>query len=271
MASKKQRLDLLCVDQGIAPSRQRAQALILAGEVLVDGQPLTKAGCLLNPTVELRLREQPLPYVSRGGVKLAAALDQFDLQCADAVALDIGASTGGFTDCLLQRGTRHVFAVDVGYGQLAWKLRQDSRVTVIERCNARHLMPDLLRANLDDPTAWPPTIAVIDVSFISLTLVLPAVCRCLDPGSPIVALVKPQFEAGRDQVGKGGVVRDPDARQRAIRKVVDWATQQGYTLDGGIDSPLPGPKGNVEHLLLLVTPDTPGPAHGNTESSNVDE
>jgi 23S rRNA (cytidine1920-2'-O)/16S rRNA (cytidine1409-2'-O)-methyltransferase len=251
------RLDLLCVERGLAESRQRARGLILAGQVLVDGQPATKAGTQVRADAEVALREPDHPFVSRGGLKLQAALEAFGLPASGAVALDVGASTGGFTDCLLQRGARHVFAVDVGYGQLAWKLRQDRRVTCVERTNARSLAAETLRAAAAEElreAVWPPELAVVDVSFISLTLVLPAVSRVLGPGRPIVALVKPQFEAGRADVGPRGVVRDPRARERAIERVLSWARGQGYRVEGSIPCPLPGPKGNVEQLVLLRTP-----------------
>ncbi len=251
---KKIRLDLLCVDQGLAPTRARAQALILAGKVLVDDQPTTKAGTAVPPTAILRLRGQDHPFVSRGGLKLQAALDAFEVEVSGVVALDVGASTGGFTDCLLQRGACHVFAVDVGYGQLAWKLRQDPRVTCIERVNARHLQANQLRQAGGDGAPWPPVMAVMDVSFISLTLILPVLPPILGPGRSILALIKPQFEAGRNDVGKGGVVRDPKSRARALAKVLDWAREQGYTIRGELDSPVPGPKGNVELLAWLETP-----------------
>lgn len=250
----RERLDKLCVARGLVDSRQRAQALIGAGEVLVDGVPATKAGTLLDPGVDLSIRKDPLPYVSRGGLKLVAALDAFDVDCGDKVALDVGASTGGFTDCLLQRGARHVVAVDVGYGQLAWKLRQDGRVTVVERTNARYLQPDQLAERVNDAGLLPPNLATVDVSFISLTLVLPAVVRCLAERSLLVALVKPQFEAGRADVGRGGVVRDEDVRRGTIQRVLESAQAQGCQVVGGLDSPIAGPKGNIEHLLLLETP-----------------
>jgi len=248
------RLDLACVERGLAPSRQRAQALILAGKVLIEGTPALKPGIPVGPDADLRVKGNDIPFVSRGGLKLAAALDHFSVRCDRPLAVDVGASTGGFTDCLLQRGTQHVLAVDVGYGQLAWKLRQDPRVTVLERTNGRHMTPQILRAALPDYAAWPPTIATVDVSFISLTLVLPAIAAVLAPCSPIVALVKPQFEAGKAEVGKGGVVRDAQARQRAISKVLNWCSKEGYVIVDGMDSPVPGPKGNVEHLLLVTTP-----------------
>jgi 23S rRNA (cytidine1920-2'-O)/16S rRNA (cytidine1409-2'-O)-methyltransferase len=251
---KRERLDRALVERGLAPTRQRAQALILAGQVLVDGQPADKAGTAVEPGAQIELRGEDHPFVSRGGLKLQAALSGFALSVEGVVCLDVGASTGGFTDCLLQRGARHVIAVDVGYGQLAWKLRQDPRVTVIERSNARYLESVALRAVLRDPAAWPPELAVMDVSFISLTLVLPAVQRVLGAGRPVVALVKPQFEAGRGEVGKGGVVRDPEKRQAAIDRVLGWAREQRFAVEGELDSPIPGPRGNLERLVLLRTP-----------------
>jgi len=250
---KRSRLDQLCVERGLAPSRQRAQALILAGQVVVDGQVVHKAGSPVAPTASVSLRGPDHPYVSRGGLKLEAALDAFSLDVRGIVALDVGASTGGFTDCLLQRGARHVVAVDVGYGQLAWRLRQDPRVTPIERCNARALDPAALRAAAP-AGAWPLELATADLSFISLTLVLPAIARVLGARRPVVALVKPQFEAGRGSVGKGGVVRDPAVREAAIDRVLRWADEQGYEQRGAIDSPVPGPRGNVERLVMLLTP-----------------
>jgi 23S rRNA (cytidine1920-2'-O)/16S rRNA (cytidine1409-2'-O)-methyltransferase len=250
----KRRLDQLLVERGLCESRARAQALILAGDVLVEGQGAAKAGEAVAADARLELRRPDHPYVSRGGLKLAAALDAFALPVEGQVGLDVGASTGGFTDCLLQRGARHVIALDVGYGQLAWKLRQDPRVTVIERENARHLEPARLRAALTEPAAWPPGLAVVDVSFISLALVLSPIARVLGGDRPIVALVKPQFEAGRRDVGKGGVVRDPARREAAIARVLDWARAEGFVERGRIDSPIPGPEGNLEHLVLWHTP-----------------
>ena len=250
----KVRLDRLLVDLELAPSRQRAQALIGAGKVLVDEVPVTKAGAQVKAGATVRVRGPDHPYVSRGGLKLAGALDAFELSVEGLVALDVGASTGGFTDCMLQRGARHVIAVDVGYGQLAWSLRQDPRVTCMERCNARRLTAAQVQEALEDQAAWPPELATMDVSFISLIKVLPAVSQVLGPGRPVVTLIKPQFEAGRADVGKGGVVRDPEARQRAIDKVLDWARSEGYEVRGQIDSSVAGPKGNVEALALLITP-----------------
>ena len=256
MAVAKERLDLLVVQAGLAESRERARALILAGQILANGEAATKAGTRFPLTTTIELKGEPMPFVSRGGLKLQGALDHFEVDVTGVVALDIGASTGGFTDCLLQRGAKHVICVDVGYGQLAWKLRQDPRVTNLERVNARHLEAATLEEHVDS-ALLPPSFGVIDVSFISLTKVLPAITALLAPRSTILALVKPQFEASRQDLGKGGVVRDPERRQVAIDKVLDWARQAAYTVRGGVDSSVPGPKGNVEHLALLETPEPP--------------
>ena len=240
------RLDRLLVDLGLAASRERAQRLILAGEVLVGDRPATKPGTMVAADAPLRLRRPPSDYVSRGGEKLAGALDAFGLEVAGQVALDVGASTGGFTDCLLRRGARRVFALDVGYGQLAWTLRQDARVTVLERINARRLEASML--------GEAPDLATVDVSFISLALILPAVAAVLQPAGSVVALVKPQFEAGRGQVGKGGVVRDPTVRAAAVARIRDEAQTLGLTVRGESDSVLAGPKGNREVFLWLARP-----------------
>ena len=243
----RERLDKLVVDRGLAPTRARAHALILAGKVTVGGQVMTKAGTTFADDAEVALREDDHPYVSRGALKLIAGLDAFAIDPTGAVCLDIGASTGGFTDLLLRRGASKVYAIDVGYGQLAWSLRQDPRVVVLERANVRELEP----ARIPEPC----DLAVIDVSFISLTLVLPKVAALLRPpaGKSIVALVKPQFEAGREHVARGGVVRDPAARQGAIDKVATWAAKHGFTVGATVESPLQGPAGNIEYLLHLRT------------------
>jgi len=238
------RIDRLLVERGLVPNRELARRLVMAGEVLVGDRPVTKPGAEVPDDAEVRLRGADSPFVSRGGEKLAGALDAFRLDVRDRVAVDVGASTGGFTDCLLQRGARRVIAVDVGYGQLAWKLRQDARVVVLERTNARRLVAD------DLPEA--PDLAVVDVSFISLAIVLPAVVGCVEPGASIVALVKPQFEVGRGRVGKGGVVRDEAARGEAVASVRDAAEGLGLTVRGEAESVLPGPKGNREVFLWLV-------------------
>ena len=216
----------------------------MTGDVLVGDRPITKPGAEVPGDAEVRLRTADSPYVSRGGEKLAGALDAFGLEVRDLVAFDVGASTGGFTDCLLQRGARRVIALDVGYGQLAWKLRHDPRVVVIERTNARHLTPAML------PEA--PDLAVVDVSFISLATVLPAVAGVLAPRGTIVALVKPQFEVGRGRVGKGGVVRDPAQRAEAVAGVRTAAEQLGLAVRGEAESVLSGPKGNREVFIWLA-------------------
>ena len=240
MAQEKERLDKLLVARGLAATRARAQALIMAGEVLVDGERADKAGTKVATDATVEVIE-PLPYVSRGGYKLAGALDAFTIDVAGRVCADVGACTGGFTDVLLQRGAAHVYAIDVGYGQLAWKLRQDERVTVMERTNARYL------ESLPEPVSF----VAVDVSFISLTLILPAVQRWLVPAADVVALVKPQFEAGREQVGKGGIVRDPAVHRQVLEDIVQWAAAQGLNPAGLTRSPIEGTEGNVEFLLWL--------------------
>ena len=237
------RIDRLLVERGLAASRERAQRLVMAGAVLVGDRPVTKPGADVPDDADIRLRSADSPWVSRGGDKLAGALDAFALDVRGLAALDVGASTGGFTDCLLQRGARRVIAVDVGYGQLAWKLRQDPRVLVLERTNARKLAVEML------PEV--PDVAVVDVSFISLGAVLPAVAGVVQPGGTIVALVKPQFEVGRGRVGKGGVVRDPALRAEAVRSVREAAERLGLAVRGEAESVLPGPKGNREVFLWL--------------------
>ena len=238
------RIDRLLVERGLVPNRELARRLVMAGEVLVDDAPVTKAGTDVSDTATLRLRTPSSPYASRGGEKLAGALDAFGLDVTGLLALDVGASTGGFTDCLLRRGARGVIAVDVGYGQLAWRLRQEPRVTVIERTNARHLAPERLPALA--------ALATVDVSFISLAKVLPAVASCVEAGGSLVTLVKPQFEVGRSRVGKGGVVRDEAARADAVASVRGAAEALGLGVRGEAESVLPGPKGNREVFLWLV-------------------
>jgi 23S rRNA (cytidine1920-2'-O)/16S rRNA (cytidine1409-2'-O)-methyltransferase len=244
----RERLDKRLVDSGLVPSRERARALILAGQVTVGGQVATKAGTPVDDDAEIALVTADHPYVSRGGLKLDKGLDAFAIDPSQKIAIDVGASTGGFTDVLLRRGAAKVYAIDVGYGQLAWSLRQDPRVVVIERENVRTI--DLARV------PEPCDLAVIDVSFISLTLVLPRVVELLRPpgGKPIVALVKPQFEAGREHVASGGVVRDEAARWAAVDKVKTWAAGQGLGVGDVVESPITGPAGNVEYLLKLTTP-----------------
>jgi 23S rRNA (cytidine1920-2'-O)/16S rRNA (cytidine1409-2'-O)-methyltransferase len=244
--AKRVRADLALVDQGLAPSREKARALILAGEVLAGDRPIVKAGDLVDEGAELRLRSAPMPYVSRGGVKLAHALEVFGVDVRGAVALDVGASTGGFTDCLLQRGAARVYCVDVGQGQLDWKVASDARVRVLDRVNIRLAPADLLPEPVD--------VVVVDVSFISLRLVLPALRPLAKPGAPVVVLVKPQFEVGRADVGKGGIVRDDAARARALAEVRAAAAALGYQVGADTVSPITGGKGNIEYLLALRTP-----------------
>ncbi|HJV65759.1 MAG TPA: TlyA family RNA methyltransferase [Geomonas sp.] len=239
----KERLDKLVLDRGLAPSRERAKALIMAGQVVVDDHLADKAGLMVEVTAEIRLKGEPLPYVSRGGLKLAKGLDVFGIEVEGLCAVDVGASTGGFTDCLLQRGARRVIAVDVGYGQLAWKLRDDPRVVNLEKTNIRYLEPEGL------PEL--PDLAVIDASFISLDKVLPPTLRLIKEDGIVVALIKPQFEVGRGQVGKGGVVRDEKKHQEVVASVTALAEGLGLLVLGVCESPILGPKGNKEFLIHL--------------------
>jgi 23S rRNA (cytidine1920-2'-O)/16S rRNA (cytidine1409-2'-O)-methyltransferase len=241
--AKKKRADLLLVEQGLAQSRERARALILAGQVFDGDRRIEKAGDQLAPDRPLRVRGEDHPYVSRGGVKLAGALDAFALSPAGIVAADFGASTGGFSDCLLQRGAAKIYAIDVGYGQLHDKLRRDPRVVVMERVNARHLTAETLPERVD----W----VVIDASFIGLGKLLPAARAVVRDRGEVVALIKPQFEVGRGAIGKGGVVRDQAARSAAIAAVVEEAERGGFERMGQADSVLAGPDGNLEHFVWL--------------------
>jgi|SRR5581483_1965840 23S rRNA (cytidine1920-2'-O)/16S rRNA (cytidine1409-2'-O)-methyltransferase len=236
----KKRLDVLLVERGLAESRARAQELIRAGNVMIHGRVMDQAGAQVDSAVEITVR-QALPYVSRGGYKLAGALDAFGVNPGGFVCADIGASTGGFTDVLLQRGAVKVYALDVGYGQLAWKLRQDPRVIVMERVNVRYLeqLPELV------------DLVTIDVSFISLELILGVAKRFLKPTGHIIALIKPQFEAGREQVGRGGIVRDPKVHAQVIEKITRAAERLGLKRLGLIESPILGTEGNAEFLIYL--------------------
>jgi len=235
------RLDLLLVARGLAPTREKAQAMILSGGVSVDGRRVDKAGQAVEETASVAVAGPPHPYVSRGGLKLAAALDAFRLDPTGLVCLDVGASTGGFTDCMLQRGAARVYAVDVGYGQLDSKLRGDPRVVLRERVNARFLSSE----HVPEPVA----IAVVDVSFISTRLVLPAVVPLVARGGAIVVLVKPQFEAGRAEVGKGGIVRSDEVRGRVVSEIAEFGRGLGLERIGSIPSPIRGAHGNEEFLL----------------------
>lgn len=244
MAKGKERIDKLLVERGLVASRARGQALIMAGEVLVDGQRVDKPGTAVALTAQIELKEA-MPYVGRGGYKLAAALDRFEIAVAGRLCADVGACTGGFTDVLLQRGAARVYAIDVGYGQLNWRLRQAERVIVMERTNARYL----------EALAEPISLVVIDVSFISLKLILPAVYKWLaeDQVGEIVALIKPQFEAGRQQVGKGGIVKDPAVHRQVIDDILGWALAHKLFPAGLMRSPIEGSEGNVEFLAWLRT------------------
>jgi len=240
----KKRLDVLLTERGLADTRSRAQALVMAGKVSVDGAVISKAGTAVGEDAHIRLAEPDHPYVSRGALKLAAALDAFDIRLEGVDCLDVGASTGGFTDLLLERGAGRVIALDVGRGQLDWRLRNDQRVVVMEGVNARHLKVDDLPFEV--------ALVTVDVSFISLRLVVPAVLPHLVPGGTLVCLVKPQFEAGRDQVGSGGVVRDETIRRRVIDDTVAALAELDLELVGITPSPIRGPKGNLEELAVFL-------------------
>jgi 23S rRNA (cytidine1920-2'-O)/16S rRNA (cytidine1409-2'-O)-methyltransferase len=240
---EKKRLDLLVVEKNMVQSRERARALIMAGRILVNDVPVDKAGTKVALDAHIILKGEDIPFVSRGGLKLDHAVTGLDLDVTGLHCLDIGASTGGFTDCLLQHGAGKVYAVDVGYGQLAWSLRQDPRVVVIERTNIRHLEYDVVGEKVD--------LVVADTSFISLKLVIPAAEKFMKKGTLILALIKPQFEAGRDRIGKGGVVRDPEVREEIIGEIKDFFNNRGYEIGEVIPSPVPGPKGNQEFIISL--------------------
>ncbi|MGD8268064.1 MAG: TlyA family RNA methyltransferase [Desulfobacterales bacterium] len=233
----------MCVERGLAPSRERARALIMTGKIMVDGQPVAKPGTSIGLTAVLTRKGEDLPFVSRGGLKLQAALQFFGIPVFDAVCIDVGASTGGFTDCLLQNGARQVYAVDVGYGQLAWQLRQDKRVTSMERTNARYLKPHHFETLAD--------LATIDAAFISLKLLVPPLIPCLRPQGAIVALIKPQFEVGKGKVGKGGVVRDIQLHGQVIEDLKFFFRKHQLDVRGVCPSPIRGPKGNREFLIYV--------------------
>ncbi|MBD1378787.1 TlyA family RNA methyltransferase [Metabacillus arenae] len=241
---KKERLDILLVEQGLAETREKAKRAIMAGLVYTNEQRLDKPGEKIDRNLPLTIKGKVLPYVSRGGLKLEKALQQFDLSVKDKILIDIGSSTGGFTDCALQNGAKRSYAVDVGYNQLAWKLRQDERVIVMERTNFRYSTPDDFQEGL-------PQFATIDVSFISLRLILPALKSILAPNSDCVALVKPQFEAGKELVGKKGIVRDKSVHQSVVRHIIDFAVKEGYDCLDLSFSPITGGDGNIEFLLHL--------------------
>lgn len=246
---KKERIDILLVEQGIADSRERAKRSIMAGLVLADGERIDKPGARVNTDCVLSIKGEVLPYVSRGGLKLARAIEVFHLNLQDKVMLDIGSSTGGFTDCALQHGVKHVYALDVGYNQLVWKLRQDERVTVMERTNFRY-------SSSSDFTGDQPDFATFDVSFISIRLLMPVLKTIIKPGSDIMTLIKPQFEAGRDEVGKKGIIRDRKVHERVIEELVDFCEELGFTVIDLAPSPVRGGEGNIEFLMHLKADDS---------------
>ena len=247
----KKRLDVLLTEQGYADTRSKAQAIIMAGQVYVDGQKADKPGVSYEETVSIEVRGESCPYVSRGGLKLEKALRDFGVKPDGYVCSDSGASTGGFTDCLLQQGAKKVFAIDVGYGQLDWKIRSDERVVVMERTNIRYVTPEDLGEPLD--------LSVIDVSFIGLEIVLPAIKNLLKPDvGQVLCLIKPQFEAGKENVGKKGVVRDPKIHKMVLDNFVALVDNLGFTILGLTFSPVKGPEGNIEFLAHLTLADLPG-------------
>ncbi|MCM3599645.1 TlyA family RNA methyltransferase [Robertmurraya korlensis] len=245
MKSKKERIDVLLVERGLIETREKAKRAIMAGLVYSNENRLDKPGEKISSDLPLTIKGNVMPYVSRGGLKLEKALNEFDVQVEGKVLLDIGASTGGFTDCALQNGAKQSYALDVGYNQLAWKLRQDERVIVMERTNFRYVTPADLTGDM-------PNFASIDVSFISLKLILPVLKTLLVPNSDIIALVKPQFEAGREEVGKKGIVRDPKVHEAVINKIIDLSLSLGYDVKNLSFSPITGGDGNIEFLLHLV-------------------
>ena len=239
----KERLDVLLVKQGLAPSREKAKAIIMSGNVFVAGQREDRAGSVFDEAAVITVKENPLKYVSRGGLKLEKAMQCFPITLAGSVCMDIGASTGGFTDCMLQSGAAKVYSVDVGHGQLAWKLRNDERVVCMEKTNFRYMVPSDIQDALD--------FASVDVSFISLTKILIPARNLLKESGRMVCLIKPQFEAGRDKVGKKGVVREPEIHREVIAKVIDFADLTGFSVQGLTYSPVKGPEGNIEYLVFL--------------------
>ena len=259
----KKRLDVLLVEKGLAESREKAKASIMAGIVYVDGEKEDKAGSTFPETAEIEVRGKTLPYVSRGGLKLEKAMEVFELDLAGLTCLDVGSSTGGFTDCMLQNGAGHVYAIDVGRGQLNWKLRNDPRVTCMEKTNIRYVEPE----HIDDVLDF----ASIDVSFISLTKVLGPVRNLLKDGGEVVCLIKPQFEAGREKVGKKGVVRDKSVHREVIKMVADFALSIGFSVKGLDFSPVKGPEGNIEYLLYIKKTSDAAvePSEGAAETTGV--
>ena len=240
---KKERLDVLLVKRGLMPSREKAKAVIMAGEVFVDNQREDKAGQTFPESVQIEVRGKKMKYVSRGGLKLEKAIDSFDFDLKDKITMDIGASTGGFTDCMLQNGAKKVYSIDVGYGQLAWKLRNDPRVVNLERTNMRKVTREQVPDEID--------FFSVDVSFISLKLILPVARQLMSENAQAVCLIKPQFEAGREKVGKKGVVRDPAVHVEVVRKIFDFCLENGFDVLNLDYSPIKGPEGNIEYLIHL--------------------
>lgn len=238
------RLDQLLVEKGLICSRSRARAMIMAKKVLVDDHPCDKPGTRVDPRSHIIVKEADHPYVSRGGIKLEKGLTTFPVNVNGKICMDIGASTGGFTDCLLRFGAKKVYAVDVGYGQLAWSLRNDPKVVVIERTNIRYMPFETIGRKMD--------MVVADTSFISLKKVIPAAEKFMGPGCRVIALIKPQFEAGKQYVGRGGVVKDPEIRQKVVTDISQFFAEKGYIVTDVLPSPVPGPKGNTEYLIFLV-------------------
>lgn len=255
MSNTKERLDILLVEKGMFQSREKARAAIMAGDIYVNGMKITKSGHIVKVEDSIEFKGNTMPYVSRGGYKLEKAMKAFNIQLEGKTCMDIGASTGGFTDCMLQNGAAKVYAIDVGYGQFAWKLRIDPRVVSMERTNIRYVTPEDLQELCD--------FASIDVSFISLTKVLPAVKSLLKESGEIIALIKPQFEAGRDKVGKKGVVREKSTHKEVISNVVNFAIKENFKVIGLDFSPIKGPEGNIEYLVYLKK--------GDNESINLSE
>ena len=260
MAVKKERLDVLLVEKGICTSRERAKTSIMAGLVYVDGQKVDKVGEKVSVEADIVYRGEKMPYVSRGGFKLEKAMKEFNIDLTDAVCMDIGASTGGFTDCMLQNHAKKVFSVDVGYGQFAWKLRTDERVVCMERTNIRYVTPEDIGVPLD--------FASIDVSFISLKTIMPAVKNLLGDKGEVVALIKPQFEAGREKVGKKGVVRDIEVHLEVVNKIVTFLIENEFNILGLSFSPIKGPEGNREYLVYFTKDKE---KEGSFEMSQIDE
>lgn len=247
MPEKKKRLDIKLVECGIVQSRERAKSLIMAGKVTVNDRIQDKSGVLVSENDVIALKGKDIPFVSRGGIKLESALTSFNIDINGSVCLDVGASTGGFTDCLLKHGAKQVFAVDVGYGQMAWNLRKDPRVIIIERANIRYLPYEAVPISID--------LVTIDVSFISLKIVVPAVLKFMKATGSIIALIKPQFEVGKGKVGKGGVVRETPVHDEVIKNLSAFFIETGLKIEGVISSPVTGPKGNKEFLIYMKFPD----------------